>query len=142
MKTILKTLLIFTSFFLAGCSKEWLEQKQDIKLIVPTTLSDIDLLMNTSIFTYDGRGSMEASCDDSEITLEQYNSLWDDFDRKLLTWTVDEFPKLDGGYSDEWDYAYSQVQSCNVAINYTRKMILEKFYILKLLMENQSGEVI
>ncbi|AZA99161.1 RagB/SusD family nutrient uptake outer membrane protein [Chryseobacterium joostei] len=122
MKTILKTLLIFTSFFLSGCSKEWLEEKQDIKLIVPTTLSDLDLLMNTSIFSYDGRGSMEASCDDIEITLEQYNSLWYDFDRKLVTWTVDEFPKLDGGYTDEWDYAYSQVQSCNVALQSLEKI--------------------
>lgn len=122
MKTILKTLLIFTSIFLSGCSKEWLEEKQDIKLIIPTTLSDLDLLMNTTTFSYDSRGSMEASCDDFELSLEQYNSLWYDFERKLLTWTVEEFPKLDGTYTDEWDYAYTQIQSCNVTLKALTKI--------------------
>lgn len=116
MKKILRSLLIFTVIFLSACSKEWLEEKQDIKLIIPTTLNDLDLLMNTSIFSFDGRGAMEASCDDVEVTLEDFNSLYYDFERKLLTWSVDEFPKLDGSYTDEWDYAYSQIESCNVAL--------------------------
>ena len=117
MKTIINLLLVFTVVFSTSCSKEWLEEKQDIKLIVPTTLSDLDLLMNSTMFSYDGRGSMEASCDDFEVSLAQYNSLWNDFNRKLLTWTIDEFPKLGGGdYEEEWDYAYKQIQSCNVAL--------------------------
>lgn len=118
MKTIIKSLLIFTVIFLAGCSKEWLEEKQDIKLIVPTSLNDMDLLMNSGMFSYDQRGSMEASCDDFEVTLAQYNALFTDFNRKLLTWTIDEFPKLGGGdYGEEWDYAYKQIQTCNVTLN-------------------------
>lgn len=108
---------------MSGCSKEWLEEKQDIKLIVPTTLSDLDLLMNTSVFARDGRGSMEGSCDDFEVTLERYNSLWYDFSRKLLTWTVDEFPKLGGAdYEEEWDYAYKQIQTCNVTLKALSKI--------------------
>ncbi|MFC5873236.1 RagB/SusD family nutrient uptake outer membrane protein [Chryseobacterium arachidis] len=104
--------------FMPSCSKEWLEEKQDIKLIVPTTLNDLSLLMNSSQFVYDGRGAMEASCDDFELTMEQYNSLWDDFERKLLTWTVDVFPKLGLGTNyEEWELPYSQIQSCNVALN-------------------------
>lgn len=117
MKTIIKSLLIFTVIFLVGCTKGWLEEKQDIKLIVPSTLNDMDLLMNSGMFSYDQRGSMEASCDDFEVTLAQYNSLFTDFNRKLLTWTIDEFPKLGGGdYGEEWDYAYKQIQNCNVAL--------------------------
>ena len=117
MKTIIKSLAIFTLIFLASCSKEWLHEKQDIKLIVPTTLNDMDLLMNSSMFSYDQRGSMEASCDDFEVTLTQYNSLFSDFNRKLLTWTIDEFPKLGGGdYGEEWDYAYKQIQNCNATL--------------------------
>lgn len=116
---LLLSLLIIAS---TSCSKDWLEEKQDLKLIVPTTLGDLDLLMNTSIFSYDGRGSMEASCDDFEISLEQYNSLWYDFERKLLTWNVDEFPRLDGTYTDEWDYAFTQIQSCNVTLKTLTKI--------------------
>lgn len=117
MKMIIKSLLIFTVIFLASCSKEWLEEKQDIKLIVPTTLNDMDLLMNSGMFSYDQRGSMEASCDDFEVTLDQYNSLFEDFNRKLLTWTVDEFPRLGSAdYGEEWEYAYKQIQNCNVTL--------------------------
>ncbi|WP_312288471.1 MULTISPECIES: RagB/SusD family nutrient uptake outer membrane protein [Bacteroidota] len=118
MKTIINSLIIFTLISLTSCSKEWLEEKQDIKLIVPTTLNDMDLLMNSGMFSYDQRGSMEASCDDFEVTLDQYNSLFTDFNRKLLTWTVDEFPRLGGAdYGEEWDYAYKQIQNCNVTLN-------------------------
>ncbi|EFK36072.1 MULTISPECIES: RagB/SusD family nutrient uptake outer membrane protein [Chryseobacterium] len=117
MKNIIKSLIILTVILLSACSKEWLEEKQDIKLIVPTTLTDLDLLMNTTLFARDGRGSMEGSCDDFEVTVEQYNSLYYDFSRKLLTWTVDEFPKLGSVlYEEEWDYAYAQVQTCNVTL--------------------------
>lgn len=123
MKTIINSLLLFSVIFFYGCSKEWLEEKQDIKLIVPTTLTDLDLLLNSVMFSYDGRGSMEASCDDFEVSLAQYNSLGYDFNRKLLTWTIDEFPKLGGGdYEEEWDYAYKQIQSCNVALKALTKI--------------------
>lgn len=117
MKTIIKFLSICTVVLFSNCSKEWLEEKQDIKLIVPMTLNDMDLLMNSEIFIYDGRGSMEASCDDFEVSVAQYNSLYYDFNRKLLTWSIDEFPKLGGAdYGEEWDYAYKQIQNCNVAL--------------------------
>ncbi|WP_333888368.1 RagB/SusD family nutrient uptake outer membrane protein [Sphingobacterium siyangense] len=124
MKKIIKSLLpIAFLFLMPSCSKDWLEEKQDIKLVVPTTLNDLNLLMNSSQFVYDGRGSMEASCDDFEITLEQYNSLWLDFERKLLTWTVQEFPKLGGEtYQEEWENSYLQIQSCNVTLNALAKI--------------------
>ncbi|REC61812.1 hypothetical protein DRF65_13825 [Chryseobacterium pennae] len=123
MKTMIKFLSICTVVLFSSCSKEWLEEKQDIKLIVPTTLSDLDLLMNSEIFIYDGRGSMEASCDDFEVSLAQYNSLFYDFNRKLLTWTIDEFPRLGGAdYGEEWDYAYKQIQTCNVTLKVLTKI--------------------
>lgn len=104
-------------FLMSSCSKDWLEEKQNIKLVVPTTLNDLSLLMNSNQFVYDGRGAMEASCDDFEVTLEQYNSLWLDFERKLITWTVDVFPKLGTAtYQEEWDNPYSQIQTCNVTL--------------------------
>lgn len=100
-----------------SCSKDWLEEKQDIKLVVPTTLNDLSLLMNSSQFLYDGRGAMEVSCDDLEVSLEQFNSLSTDFERKLLTWTVDIFPKLGNGtIQEEWELPYNQVQVCNVTL--------------------------
>lgn len=115
--------LVIILFLVPSCSKDWLEEKQDIKLVVPTTLNDLSLLMNSSQFNYDGRGSMEASCDDYEVTTEQYNSLWNDFERKLLTWSVDVFPKLGIGTNyEEWELPYAQVQTCNVALKAIEKI--------------------
>ena len=108
---------------MSSCSKDWLEEKQDIKLIVPTTLNDLSLLMNSNQFLYDGRGAMEVSCDDLEVTLEQYNSLSNDFERKLLTWTVDIFPKLGNSTTlEEWELPYAQIQSCNIALKALQKI--------------------
>ena len=110
-------------FLMPSCSKQWLEEKQDIKLIVPATLNDLSLLMNSSQLVYDGRGAMEASSDDFEITLEQYNALWEEFERKLITWTVDIFPKVGSQtYQDEWSNAYSQIQTCNVTLKALAKI--------------------
>lgn len=118
MKKKIKLLLpIAILFLMPSCSKNWLEEKQDIKLVVPTTLNDLSLLMNSSQFLSDGRGAMEVSCDDLEVSLEQYNALDLDFERKLLTWTVDVFPKLGTGTTmEEWELPYSQIQTCNVTL--------------------------
>ncbi|OPC69918.1 hypothetical protein BAZ12_08840 [Elizabethkingia miricola] len=124
MKKKIKLLLpIALLFLMPSCSKDWLEEKQDIKLVVPTTLNDLSLLMNSNLFVYDGRGSMEASCDDFEVTSEQYNSLWEDFERKLLTWSVDVFPKLGLGTNyEEWELPYAQIQNCNVTLKALEKI--------------------
>ncbi|RQO35376.1 RagB/SusD family nutrient uptake outer membrane protein [Chryseobacterium sp. KBW03] len=125
MKKIIKSLLpIAFLFLMPSCSKDWLEEKQDIKLVVPTTLNDLSLLMNSSQFLYDGRGAMEVSCDDLEVSLEQYNGLSTDFERKLLTWNVDIFPKLGNGITlEEWELPYAQIQVCNVALKALEKII-------------------
>ncbi|SIS61782.1 SusD family protein [Chryseobacterium ureilyticum] len=118
MKMIIKLIVpISILLLMPSCSKEWLEEKQDIKLVVPTTLNDLSLLMNSSQFLYDGRGAMEVSCDDLDVSLEQYNALSTDFERKLLTWTVDVFPKLGYGTTqEEWELPYAQIQVCNVTL--------------------------
>lgn len=105
-----------------SCSKDWLEEKRDIKLIVPTTLNDMDLLLNADIFQSDGRGATETSCDDYEFTTEQYNSLYNAFDRDLIIWKTQEFPRFGILVWDEWDMAYSQIQVCNVVLNSLSKI--------------------
>ncbi|OCA77121.1 hypothetical protein BBI01_01265 [Chryseobacterium artocarpi] len=123
MKTQINIIIISTMLILfSACSKDWLEEKQDIKLIVPTTIADLDLLMNSNMLAYDGRGALEASSDDFEMTQEQYNSLWYDFERKLIIWNIDEFPKLGTLMHEEWEVAYSQIQTCNVVLEALKKI--------------------
>lgn len=105
----------------SSCSKEWLEEKQDVKLVVPTTLNDLDLLLNVSTFEQDGRGSTENSSDDADYTEAQFNSLPFPFQRNLVTWTVKEFEQL-ANNQNEWSIAYSQIQICNVVLTQLDKI--------------------
>lgn len=104
-------MLIVTS----SCSDEWLDEKQNIKLIVPTTLNDLDFLMNSNQLEYDGRGASEMSSDEAEYSSEQFNALPLAFQRSLATWTVTEFEQL-GQNQDEWDISYSHIQICNIVL--------------------------
>jgi len=115
MKKIYTIYLGVVFILFNSCSKEWLEKKQNIKLIVPTTLNDLDLLLNVSTFEDDGRGSTENSTDEADYTVAQFNALPFPFQRNLSTWTVKEFEQL-GNSQNEWNIAYSQVQICNVVL--------------------------
>lgn len=109
---------ILIATILQSCSQEWLEEKQDIKLIIPTTINDYDLLLNANVFQYDGRGTAETSCDDHEFTLEQYNQLSFGFDRDFITWKPErDLQNLQSIQQNEWNVAYNQIQICNVVMN-------------------------
>jgi hypothetical protein len=46
-----------------------------------------------------------------------------DFERKLLTWSVDVFPKLGLGTNyEEWELPYAQIQNCNVTLKALEKI--------------------
>lgn len=103
-------------FFCFSCKKGWLEEKQDIKLIVPTTLNDLDLLLNVDEFQYDGRGAVETSCDDYEFSLEQFNQLFYAFDRDFIIWKNERNLENLPIQQNEWKCAYTQIQICNVVL--------------------------
>ncbi|WP_250253530.1 RagB/SusD family nutrient uptake outer membrane protein [Chryseobacterium sp. Marseille-Q3244] len=116
MKKINFIVIIYILCVLSGCSKEWLEKKQDIKLIVPTELNDLDMLLNNPSFLNDGRGASEMSSDDATYSTEQFNALPRDFLRNLATWQVSEFIQYGTVNQDEWDISYNQIQICNVVL--------------------------
>ncbi|QEC40251.1 RagB/SusD family nutrient uptake outer membrane protein [Pseudobacter ginsenosidimutans] len=104
------------SLLVSSCSKGWLEEKQNIKLIVPTTLNDLDLLMNSSEFEYDGRGAAETSCDDYNFTPEQLSLFYYNSDRDFITWKKERDLEYGSSQLNEWVAAYIQVQICNVVL--------------------------
>lgn len=119
MKKLIRILTaLFLASFFAGCSEQWLEEKQDIKLIVPKTLYDYELLLNANLFEYDGRGAVETSCDDYEFTEAQLNQIPFGFDRDLIIWKKNvDMENLSTVQLNEWRCAYSQIQVCNVVLN-------------------------
>lgn len=116
-KLIITLTSIWLCCFWTSCSDKWLEEKQDIKLIVPTTINDLDLLLNADVFQYDGRGSVETACDDYEFTPQQFNQLFYGFDRDLITWQNGvDMENLLPMQMNEWKCAYNQIQICNVVL--------------------------
>ncbi|WP_353151570.1 RagB/SusD family nutrient uptake outer membrane protein [Chryseobacterium sp.] len=110
------SLLVLIVSMLISCSKEWLEEKQDIKLIVPTTLNDMDLLLNEEYLQYDARGASEIACDDYEFTPDQFNKIYYGFDREMIIWRSMEIPKYGIREYDEWDLSYSEIQIANIVL--------------------------
>lgn len=121
----LKLKLFFTvviALLFSSCSKQWLDEKQNIKLIVPTTLNDMDLLLNTDLLRLDGRGACETACDDYEFTSSQFSSFFYDYSRNLITWKSIELPKFGSTEADEWDLAYAEIQISNIVLERLQKI--------------------
>ncbi len=122
MKIDCRLFFVLPLLLLASCSKSWLEEKQDIKLIVPTTLNDMELLLNEDVLQFDGRGASEIVCDDYEFSIEQFNSLFYGSDRDLIIWKSFERPKFGNKELDEWDLSYSEIQICNTVLDGLEKI--------------------
>ncbi|MDR6783299.1 hypothetical protein ABIE26_000213 [Pedobacter africanus] len=121
-KNILNILLATILLLSSSCSKEWLEEKQDIKLVVPTTLSDMDLLLNTGTLGYDARGASEIACDDYEFTPEQLDAFYWSIDRDMIKWKSFEIPQYGISDFDEWDLSYAQIQIANIVLDGLEKI--------------------
>lgn len=114
--------VLLVTFLFTACSKDWLEEKQNIKLVIPTTLNDMDLLLNTDFLRLDGRGASETVCDDYEFTSDQFNSLYFGVDRDMITWKSMEMPKYGDREYDEWDLSYAEIQICNIVLEGVEKI--------------------
>lgn len=106
-------LLLFamTAFLITGCTNDWLEEKRDIKLVVPTTLKDMrSLLNNYDVLGIDNIGATLVSADDHYLTKEVYGR-GSSFARNLYTWGNDPFEGLVD--VPDWNDSYQQIFYAN-----------------------------
>jgi tetratricopeptide (TPR) repeat protein len=113
-------LVLFPILF-ASCGEDWLDEKRDINLVVPSSLKDMRLMLNNSYpLVYDGRGLAELSCGDvyftdqdwqGKIALERYAYIWSDAMFEETTFLA------------EWDYAYSQVLIANLVLETLEEIV-------------------
>lgn len=125
MDTTMKKILLFNLTILillfTACSKEWLDAKRDISLIVPTTLEDMRLLMNNDgTFVLDGRVFAELAADDYYLLEDQLNSTPDHSYRNSYLW-LDELytPEL---IVADWNVSYEQVFITNIVLKGLEKI--------------------
>lgn len=117
MKTffIIMSIILFT---LSSCRK-YLEKKSDEALVVPTTLSDLQGLLDDAENINNNRTSnyMEASADDYFVTEDIYNSQTE-AERNAYTWKPFDYVM----YND-WSSAYLPVFTSNLCLESLEKIV-------------------
>ena len=112
---ILLTLVCSLGVF--SCS-EFLEVKPDQSLVVPTTLEDVQsMLDNTNIFNAQPVLPLIAS-EEVWITDAGFDALGNPIEQATFTWQEDPFL---GGFAGDWNSVYAQVFYSNVALDVLSK---------------------
>lgn len=106
---------LFLGVVLTGC-KKFLDKKPDERLAVPTTIVDLQSLLDnwTSISQRDPYGG-EVSSDDYYLTTADFLSR-DENDRNLYIWNKDRQFKT-GNTGNDWGYCYDVVYKSNLVLS-------------------------
>ncbi|HMK02603.1 MAG TPA: RagB/SusD family nutrient uptake outer membrane protein [Ferruginibacter sp.] len=105
-------ILFFTGSFIS--CKKYLETKPDKKLVTPSTLADLQAILdytpNMIVATY----SDEASADNYYLTTGDWGNVADEGQRRMYSWEKDNFYM---GISSDWGLAYRKVYYANTVLD-------------------------
>lgn len=113
--------LVLILFSLSGC-KKFLDEKSDKKLLVATTLPQLQSLLDDYTYvnsSYCAAG--EISADNYYLTNEDYNSLSTDYDKRMYIWAKDDLFDL-GTTGNEWDNTYKVIYRSNAVLEQLDKI--------------------
>jgi starch-binding outer membrane protein, SusD/RagB family len=107
--TVLAILLLFT-----GC-KKYLEAKPDKKLVVPSSLADLQALLdnNNKLNENDPTVVGEASSDNYYLSDVDWAGIQENY-RRMYLWEKD---RLFTPYPNQWSYAYDKIYITNVVLD-------------------------
>lgn len=113
------TIVLLFVFFLSSCEKGFLDEKPDHSLVVPSTLSDMQALLdNVAIMNY-GAGLPILASDDYTVSRSTLNSFSTAAERNAYVWAADIY---EGGVSEDWNALYQQIFYANVVMDGLRKI--------------------
>jgi hypothetical protein len=107
-------LVICCLLLLSGCKKDFLDKKPATNLDVPTSLSDLQLLLDDTQDLYRSPGLGEVSADDYYMTYDQWSTQFYPYDANAYVWNTDIFAGQ--GKIADWDMPYAQVLYTNVVL--------------------------
>lgn len=109
---IMVAFILFTS---GGCSKDFLDAKPDKKLALPSTLTDLQALMDNSAYMNGGWPSAgEIAADNYAVTSEAWHSFsYDITSQNLYIWEDNVF---NDNVQNEWFLAYQAVFYANTVL--------------------------
>lgn len=114
MKIILSIFLISLSVLLASCQKEFLKERPDKALLVPSTLDDFEAILDNSYRVMNVSPYLMISSADNFYTTDQGLQAYTIFSRNAYLWEKDVFQNLS---AVDWDMPYQQVFYANVVLD-------------------------
>ncbi len=119
MKTLKLLFLAAVSFTIISCDKEFLEEKPDKALLVPTTVKDIQALLDNNGVINLTPALPEISSDDFHTTDAGYAGLFTEVERTSYIWS-DQKEQI--ATVSDWETPYKQVFYANVALEAAGKI--------------------
>ncbi len=105
-------ILAFLLLSMSSCEK-FLNEKSDQKLLIPSTLDDVQsILDNYSVMNSGFCSAGEVSADDFYLTEADYNALSSDYEKRMYIWDKDNLfpPGTDG---NDWSNCYKAIYASN-----------------------------
>ncbi|GAB3366288.1 RagB/SusD family nutrient uptake outer membrane protein [Arachidicoccus ginsenosidivorans] len=116
----LNIFILITILLGSGC-KKYLDKKPDKKLVTPSTLADLQALMdNSNYMNIYGWGLGETSADDYYLTYADWETM-DDAERRSYIWGEDVTP----GTTNDWSLIYNTIYTTNVVLDHITKINLQ-----------------
>ncbi|RKD90843.1 RagB/SusD family nutrient uptake outer membrane protein [Mangrovibacterium diazotrophicum] len=113
MKHYTSILLLFL-LALTACNEDFLETKPDTKLVVPSTLEDLQALIDYyNIHNASLPGMGELSSDDYYILYDRWNALSSAYQKNAYVWAKEIW---EGNNSLDWNNRYQQVFYANYVL--------------------------
>src|ERR1700712_1411141 len=107
-------LFILAAATLAACQKDFLDTKPNKALLIPTTISDMQALLD-NIAVFNLSPGITGIADGDFYTTDAGWKAWGtDGERNSYTWAADIF---NGGTAYDWTQAYQQVFYANVVLD-------------------------
>ncbi|WP_426792320.1 RagB/SusD family nutrient uptake outer membrane protein [Sphingobacterium sp. WOUb80] len=107
------TFLMLSLFIFCACSKDFLEEKSNQKLLVPNTLEDFQLLLDNNGIMNRTPGLGQIASDDFYITAAGFTAL-DELNKLACTWQLHNTNAL---VSSDWKTPYEQIFYSNIVLD-------------------------
>ncbi|MEO8794262.1 MAG: RagB/SusD family nutrient uptake outer membrane protein [Daejeonella sp.] len=115
------SILCLGSMVMLNACEKYLDAKPDKKLVIPTTINDVQALLdNYPRMNGADAGTGEISADDYFLTDETWEGMYTDQYRRMYTWEKDNL--FEDGYND-WSELYSTIFYSNTAVEALNELV-------------------
>jgi tetratricopeptide (TPR) repeat protein len=113
IKSAVSVLLLSLILLSINSCKKFLSEKSDKRLLIPTSLTELQsLLDNYSTMNNSYCSEGEVSADNYYLTDADYDALYYEYDKRMYVWAKDHLfaPGTDG---NDWNYCYKAIYTTN-----------------------------